>query len=69
MTIKLFILFTGEYCEKKIDFCSKEFNPCKNGGNCVDHFTHYECQCPLGFSGQNCTIDINDCENNLCQVL
>lgn len=59
---------SGEYCERKIDFCGKEFNPCKNDARCIDHSTHYECQCPLGFSGDNCTHNIDDCVNHLCQV-
>ncbi|CAL4126380.1 unnamed protein product, partial [Meganyctiphanes norvegica] len=59
--------YTGEYCEKKIPFCTKEFNPCKNSATCVDHFTHYECQCPHGLFGQNCTENLDDCSNNLCQ--
>lgn len=58
----------GEYCEKKIPFCTKEFNPCKNGATCVNHFTHYTCECKPGFTGDNCTVDIDDCQNNLCQV-
>ncbi|KAB7504459.1 Protein slit, partial [Armadillidium nasatum] len=57
----------GNYCEKKIAFCTKEFNPCKNGARCVNHVTHYECQCSLGFSGDNCTENIDDCINHLCQ--
>jgi len=58
----------GEYCEKKIAFCSKEFNPCENGAKCTDHFTHYTCECPLGFEGQNCSVNIDDCANHMCQV-
>ncbi|CAG0919788.1 unnamed protein product [Notodromas monacha] len=57
---------TRNYCEKKIPFCTEEFNPCKNGGNCVDHFTHYTCECPQGFLGENCTVNIDDCEDHLC---
>lgn len=32
---------SGEYCEKKINFCSKEFNPCKNGATCIDENFSY----------------------------
>ena len=62
------ILFAGEYCEKKIAFCSKEVNPCENGAKCVDHFTHYTCTCLPGFSGDNCSINVDDCLNHMCQV-
>lgn len=58
----------GDYCQTKIQFCSKDFNPCHNGAKCVDHVTHYTCECPLGFSGDNCTVNNDDCQNHMCQV-
>ncbi|GFT66347.1 protein slit [Trichonephila clavipes] len=57
----------SNYCEKKINFCSKEFNPCKNGATCIDENYSYSCACSLGFTGDNCTININDCLDHLCQ--
>jgi len=62
------VFITGEYCETKIPFCTKEYNPCRNGARCVDHFTHYTCECVVGYSGENCTINVDDCQNNMCQV-
>lgn len=61
-------MVSGEYCETKIAFCTKEFNPCKNGAKCIDHFSHYTCECPLGFQGENCSINADDCVNHMCQV-
>lgn len=70
--IDFFMVFcdsvSGDYCQTKIQFCSKDFNPCHNGAKCVDHSTHYTCECPLGFSGDNCTINNDDCQNHMCQV-
>lgn len=63
-----FSVFTGTYCETKIPFCTKEFNACQNGARCVDHFTHYTCECTAGFVGANCTTNVDDCANHLCQV-
>jgi hypothetical protein len=60
--------FTGQYCEAKIPFCTKEHNPCRNAGRCVNHQSHYSCECPSGFAGANCTDNLDDCDNNLCQV-
>ncbi|XP_076063489.1 protein slit-like [Oratosquilla oratoria] len=58
--------YTGTYCEKKIAFCSKEFNPCKNGAECHDEGTGYSCQCLEGWTGANCTENINDCVSHMC---
>ena len=59
-------------CETKIAFCSGKSKdadgPCQNGGVCMDHFTHYTCKCKAGFAGENCTININDCVDHMCQV-
>ncbi|KOB65069.1 Uncharacterized protein OBRU01_23274 [Operophtera brumata] len=57
----------SEYCEKKIPFCTSEFNPCANGALCTDHASHYTCACPKGYSGQNCTVNADDCINHMCQ--
>lgn len=62
------VLILGDYCETKIPFCTKEYNPCQNGAKCVDQFTHYKCECAPGFKGDNCTLNIDDCENHMCQV-
>lgn len=55
--------FTGKRCHEKIDLCLSE--PCAHGV-CVDHLFNYECVCELGWTGRNCDIDINDCEENPC---
>lgn len=68
MIVPRLFITTGDYCQTKIQFCSKDFNPCYNGAKCVDHVTHYTCECPLGFSGDNCTVNNDDCQNHMCQV-
>ena len=42
-------------------------SPCENGGLCRDHFTHYTCDCPAGYSGQNCSTNVDDCGSHMCQ--
>ncbi|KAK2586210.1 hypothetical protein KPH14_001469 [Odynerus spinipes] len=42
-------------------------DPCENGGRCVDHKTHYSCECPIGFTGLNCSTNLDDCGDHMCQ--
>ena len=52
--------FQGEACE--IDPC--QINPCTNG-NC-SIFNNYICECYLGYTGQDCSINIDDCSGINC---
>ena len=51
----------GPNCNEDFDACGS--NNCQNGGICqsVENNTHYICQCPVGFSGQMCEENIDDC--------
>ncbi|XP_078486429.1 fibronectin type III domain-containing protein 7-like [Ciona intestinalis] len=40
-------------------------NPCWNGRCSVDE-NNYTCECEAGFTGRNCSIDIDDCSPNPC---
>ena len=51
--------FVGDLCEMNANDCV--FNPCKNGGTCVDGFRSFRCICPLHFNG-------NLCENQIPEV-
>ena len=43
-------------------------SPCHNGGICIDQFNGYQCLCPMGYSGSNCEVNIDDCSPiNPCQ--
>ena len=43
--------FTGTNCEININECDPD--PCLNGATCLDLDSRYECQCPIGFQGDN----------------
>lgn len=57
--------FEGRNCNEKIDFC-QNYEPCQHGGKCLnlDIFAakkFYSCNCPSGWSGVNCTRDVDEC--------
>ena len=35
-------------------------------GNCTDYTGAYSCTCDPGYSGQNCSIDVDECESSPC---
>jgi hypothetical protein len=41
---------------------------CKNNGTCVDLDVglEYRCECPIGYTGEYCETEINECESNPC---
>ena len=44
----------------KVNECGSE--PCQNGGFCTPGTRSYSCQCMPGWSGENCDVDVNECE-------
>uniref|UniRef100_A0A8C2T3U8 Protein eyes shut homolog n=1 Tax=Coturnix japonica TaxID=93934 RepID=A0A8C2T3U8_COTJA len=55
----------GPFCEKPGDPCASQ--PCLNSGVCQYNQSGYICDCPAGFIGHNCEIDINECYSRPCQ--
>eukprot|EP00118_Oscarella_pearsei_P007970 m.40098 g.40098 ORF g.40098 m.40098 type:complete len:2143 (+) comp32899_c1_seq1:130-6558(+) len=47
------------------DECTSS-SPCLHGGRCVDTVTGFACQCPAGFAGVRCAIDVNECDSEPC---
>ena len=41
------------------DDCASQ--PCQNGGDCSDALQNYTCACHPGFSGADCSIDVDEC--------
>ena len=61
-----------EQCEAIIDYCASVMpihGPCdENTGaiHCIDESSMYSCTCAAGFTGYNCSEDIDECDPNPC---
>jgi hypothetical protein len=40
--------------------------PCQNLAKCMDDLDQYSCSCMVGFSGSECSVDINECDSFPC---
>lgn len=40
---------------------------CLNGGRCSDPANTFACTCPIGFTGDDCSIDVNECDTGACK--
>ncbi|EDO27537.1 predicted protein, partial [Nematostella vectensis] len=43
--------------------------PCANGGTCspISSGSDYTCACAAGYTGKNCTADVDECSSSPCQ--
>lgn len=56
--------YMGKHCELKSDQCLTR--PCSHG-KCLEMEGGHACVCDLGFDGQFCTQEINECIGVVCE--
>ncbi|XP_072908661.1 protein crumbs homolog 2-like isoform X1 [Hemitrygon akajei] len=61
------VIYFGKNCELLFDAC--RFQLCLNNGTCHTSLgsLQYNCTCLPGFTGTDCSIDVNECESNPCK--
>ncbi|KAH9489124.1 hypothetical protein Btru_057137 [Bulinus truncatus] len=59
----------GSLCEQLRTYCDIRLanQTCQNGGTCLNLPTSSVCQCAVGYTGQFCEINIDDCQSKPCQ--
>uniref|UniRef100_A0A7M5URS7 EGF-like domain-containing protein n=1 Tax=Clytia hemisphaerica TaxID=252671 RepID=A0A7M5URS7_9CNID len=59
--------YTGQLCELKLDLCRhSQYCITKHAISCVDRGDNVTCTCADGWSGSNCGVNIDECEENKC---
>ena len=57
----------GYYCQYDVDECVTQPGICKNGATCLNSPQgSYTCICVNGWTGKNCTTNIDDCAADPC---
>lgn len=47
--------------------CYSPVDPCLSGGSCVDDVGSFSCNCRLGFEGERCETDVDECASQPCK--
>ncbi|XP_061173496.1 macrophage mannose receptor 1-like [Saccostrea echinata] len=53
-------MWNGSNCERKVPQC--QFQPCKNGGSCMEVKDDFMCHCPSKFVGKTCERRVDLCD-------
>ncbi|KAG8517651.1 Neurogenic locus notch protein 2, partial [Galemys pyrenaicus] len=56
----------GQFCTEDVDECLLQPNACQNGGTCTNRNGAYGCVCVNGWSGDDCSENIDDCAFASC---
>lgn len=57
----------GLFCNQDLNYCTNH-HPCQNGATCTNTGQgSYTCTCPPGFVGNNCEVEVNECDSSPCR--
>ncbi|CAJ0580232.1 unnamed protein product, partial [Mesorhabditis spiculigera] len=54
----------GDACDKEIDACAS--NPCSPYASCLSYGYGYQCACPYGYEGTDCSLYVGDSQTDYC---
>lgn len=56
----------GQYCAEDVNECQMQPNACHNGGTCFNTIGGHTCVCVNGWTGDDCSENIDDCAIAVC---
>lgn len=59
-------VFSGQYCAEDVNECLMQPNACHNGGTCFNTIGGHTCVCVNGWTGNDCSENIDDCATAVC---
>lgn len=62
------MLIPGQFCTEDVNECDLMPNSCQNGGTCLNTHGGYNCVCVNGWTGDDCSENIDDCADAACHA-
>lgn len=59
-------MLSGQYCAEDVNECLMQPNACHNGGTCFNTNGGHTCVCVNGWTGNDCSENIDDCATAVC---
>lgn len=59
-------VLSGQYCAEDVNECLMQPNACHNGGTCFNTNGGHTCVCVNGWTGNDCSENIDDCATAVC---
>ena len=63
---KSHLITIGQYCAEDVNECLMQPNACHNGGTCFNTIGSHTCVCVNGWTGDDCSENIDDCAIAVC---